>query len=71
MKTFVQDLFPELPYEQAEARFMTENRPTSLIARLIDPQEIANLVTFVASDLASAINGSALRADGGIVRTVF
>jgi 3-oxoacyl-[acyl-carrier protein] reductase len=71
VRTFVQDLFPDLPYEQAEARFMTENRPTSLIARLIDPQEIANLVTFVASDLASAINGAALRADGGIVRTVF
>jgi 3-oxoacyl-[acyl-carrier protein] reductase len=71
VKTFVQDLFPELPYEEAEARFMTENRPTSLIARLIDPQEIANLVAFVASDLASAINGSALRADGGIVRSVF
>ena len=48
---------------------MSENRPTSLIARLIDPQEIANLVTFVASDLASAINGAALRVDGGIVRT--
>ena len=71
VKAFVQDLFPQLPYEQAEARFMTENRPTSLIARLIDPQEIANLVTFVASDLASAINGAALRVDGGIVRTVF
>ena len=42
-----------------------------MIARLIDPQEIAHLVTFVASDLASAVNGSALRADGGIVRTVF
>lgn len=71
VKTFVQDLFPQLPYEQAEARFMIENRPTSLIARLIDPQEIADLVTFVASDLASAINGSALRVDGGIVRSVF
>lgn len=71
VKVFVQDLFPDLPYEQAEARFVSENRPTSLIARLIDPREIADFVAFVCSDRASAINGAALRVDGGIVRTVF
>lgn len=71
VKVFVQDLFPDLPYEQAEASFVSENRPTSLIARLIDPQEIADFVAFVCSDRASAINGAALRVDGGIVRTVF
>ena len=71
VQEFVQNLFPELPYEQAEARFMADNRSTSLLARLIDPDEIASVVAFVASARASAINGSALRADGGIVRTVF
>lgn len=71
VKTFVQNLFPELPYVQAERRFMSENRPTSLIARLIDPKEIASTVTFVCSEHASAINGAAIRVDGGIVRTVF
>ena len=71
VQEFVQNLFPELPYEQAEARFMADNRSTSLLARLIDPDEIAAVVAFVASARASAINGSALRADGGIVRTVF
>ena len=71
VQEFVQNLFPERPYEQAEARFMADNRSTSLLARLIDPDEIAAVVAFVASARASAINGSALRADGGIVRTVF
>lgn len=71
VQEFVQNLFPELPYEQAEAAFMAQNRSTSLLARLIDPDEIADVVAFVASARSGAINGAALRADGGIVRTVF
>jgi 3-oxoacyl-[acyl-carrier protein] reductase len=71
VEKFVQDLFPGEPLEVAERRFMQENRPTSLIERLIDPAEIARLVTFVSSPLASAINGTALRVDGGLVRSVF
>ena len=68
---FVQDLFPGIPLEQAERRFMQENRPTSLIERLIDPKEVADLVAYVCSPLASAINGASLRVDGGLVRSVF
>jgi 3-oxoacyl-[acyl-carrier protein] reductase len=71
VRAFVQALFPELPYDEAEARFMRENRATSLIARLIDPAEVAATVAFVCSGRASAINGAALRVDGGIVRSVF
>jgi len=71
VKTFVQDLYPDLSYDDAETRYMAENRSTSIIGRLIDPAEIADLVAFVCSDRSSAINGAALRADGGIVRTVF
>ncbi|RBP42564.1 3-oxoacyl-[acyl-carrier protein] reductase [Roseimicrobium gellanilyticum] len=67
---FVQDVFPGLPYEEAERKFVSENRPTSLIQRLISPEEIADFVTFVCSSKASAINGAALRVDGGIVRSV-
>ncbi|TDU69221.1 3-oxoacyl-[acyl-carrier protein] reductase [Prosthecobacter fusiformis] len=68
---FVKDIFPDETQENAERRFMQENRPTSLIERLIKPQEIADFVTFVSSPLASAINGAALRVDGGLVRSVF
>jgi 3-oxoacyl-[acyl-carrier protein] reductase len=71
VEKFVQDLFPGEPLERAERRFMQENRPTSLIERLIEPEEIAYLVTFVSSPLASAINGAALRVDGGLVRSIF
>jgi 3-oxoacyl-[acyl-carrier protein] reductase len=50
---------------------MLQNRPTSLLERLIEPREIADFVTFVSSPRSSAINGAALRVDGGLVRTVF
>lgn len=67
----VKELFPELSPAEAERRFMQENRPTSLIERLLNPEEIANFVAFISSPLASGINGAALRIDGGLVRSVF
>jgi 3-oxoacyl-[acyl-carrier protein] reductase len=63
----VHGLYPDLSVEEAGRRFVREERATSLIQRLIEPEEIGNLVAFVASPLAGAINGAALRADGGIV----
>ncbi|MGL1958299.1 MAG: SDR family oxidoreductase [Colwellia sp.] len=71
VKEFVQNIFPELEYAEAEKKFMDENRSTSLIGRLIEPKEIADFTTFLSSPLSAAINGSALRVDGGIVRSVF
>jgi len=59
-----------LSREEAGKRFMLENRPTSLIARFIESKEIADFVTYVSSPLSSAINGAALRIDGGLVRSV-
>jgi 3-oxoacyl-[acyl-carrier protein] reductase len=67
---FIQDVFPGVPAEEAERRFVIENRSSSLIQRLIAPEEIADLVAFVSSPRAAAINGAALRADGGIVRNI-
>lgn len=73
VETMLNTLYPNenLSMAEAEARFMKENRPTSIIQRLIRPEEIANFVTFLSSPLSSAINGSALRIDGGLVRSVF
>ena len=71
VETFLQDVFPGLPFTDAEKRFIAENRPTSLLGRLIDPKEIGDAVAFVCSDRASAINGAAVRVDGGLVRSVF
>ncbi|AJS60200.1 SDR family NAD(P)-dependent oxidoreductase [Paenibacillus sp. IHBB 10380] len=73
VETMLNTLYPNenLTIQEAEKRFMNENRPTSIIQRLIRPEEIANLVTFLSSPLSSAINGSAMRIDGGLVRSVF
>ena len=46
-------------------------RPTSLIKRFATPEEVAALVTYVASPLASATTGAALRVDGGVVKSAF
>src|SRR5271165_3156310 len=53
-----------------ERQFFSEARPTSLIRRFATPEEVASLVAFVCSPLASAINGAALRVDGGVVRSI-
>ncbi|GCE30428.1 oxidoreductase [Dictyobacter alpinus] len=67
---FIKSLFPDEKPAAAEHKFMQENRPTSLIERLIQPEEVAAFVTFVSSPLASAISGAALRVDGGLVRSI-
>lgn len=71
VEKFIQDVFPGMAPAEAERRFMSENRPTSLINRLIDPKEIGEIVAFLCSPRASVINGSCIRAEGGLVRSVF
>ena len=58
-------------FEQVEAEFFSQVRPTSLIKRFGTPQEVASLVAYVASPLASATTGAALRVDGGVVKSAF
>jgi NAD(P)-dependent dehydrogenase (short-subunit alcohol dehydrogenase family) len=53
-----------------EKDFFRTARPSSLLRRLAAPEEIAALVAFIASPLSSATNGAALRAEGGIVRSI-
>jgi NAD(P)-dependent dehydrogenase (short-subunit alcohol dehydrogenase family) len=56
--------------EQAEKEFFEKHRFSSLLQRLEEAEEIANLVTFIASPLSSATNGAALRAEGGLLRSI-
>ena len=56
--------------EAVEREFFKTARPSSIIQRFATPEEVAALVAFVASPLAAAINGAALRVDGGVVRSI-
>lgn len=54
---------------KVEKNFFRDFCPASLIKRFALPQEVANLVTYVCSPLASATNGATLRAEGGAIKT--
>ena len=70
---FVQDMARAngKSFEQVEAEFFENVRPTSLIKRFATPEEAASLVAYVASPLSSATTGAALRVDGGVVKSAF
>lgn len=55
---------------EAEAEFFRVHRPSSLLQRLIEPEEIAHLVAYLASPLSAATNGAALRVEGGLLRSI-
>lgn len=56
---------------EIERQFFASVRPTSLLKRFETPSEVAAVVAFVASDKSVAINGAAVRAEGGVVRSIF
>jgi NAD(P)-dependent dehydrogenase (short-subunit alcohol dehydrogenase family) len=67
---FLRKLAPSADDRAAEAEFFRAHRSASLLQRLIDPKEIAHLVAYLASPLSSATNGAALRAEGGLLRSI-
>ncbi|MFF5991840.1 SDR family NAD(P)-dependent oxidoreductase [Prauserella flavalba] len=60
----------DLPWAEAQREFMRLHRPQSLLQRLIEPEEIANMVVYLSSDQASATTGAAVRVDGGYVDSI-
>ena len=58
-------------FEDYEKEFFQTARPTSLIKRFEAPEEIANLVAYIASPLSSGTTGAALRVDGGCTKSAF
>ena len=56
--------------EEAGRRVIADQAPTSLIGRMHPPEEIANMVVYLASAQASGTTGAALRVDGGIIPTI-
>jgi NAD(P)-dependent dehydrogenase (short-subunit alcohol dehydrogenase family) len=57
--------------KDVEKEFFEKARPTSLIKRFSAPEEIAPLVVYIASPLASSTTGAALRVDGGVLKSAF
>ena len=55
---------------EAASQFVKKFRPTSLLERFATPEEIANMVIYVASKESAATNGAGLRADGGTVNSI-
>ncbi len=53
-----------------EKEFFKTGRPSSLLKRFETPEEIAAVVTFVASAQSAAISGAAVRAEGGVIRSI-
>jgi NAD(P)-dependent dehydrogenase (short-subunit alcohol dehydrogenase family) len=58
-------------FGEFEKEFFQKIRPTSLIKRFATPEEVASLVAYIASPLASATTGAALRVDGGVIKSAF
>jgi len=68
---FIQDLArqQDVTPAQVEKEFFEKVRPSSLLKRFEKPEEVAAVVAFVASHQGAIINGAALRAEGGVVRS--
>ncbi len=70
--TFVADLAKQRGVDRSavEAEFFQSARPSSLLRRFATVEEVAHMIVYVCSPLASATNGAALRVDGGVVRAI-
>lgn len=56
--------------EAVAARFVAENRPSSILRRMASVEEVAAMIVYVCSPQASATTGAALRCDGGVIEDV-
>ncbi len=71
VEVFVDKLSGGKPFEEFQTEFFEKARPTSLIKRFSTTEEIANLVTYVCSPRSSSTTGTALRAEGGLLKSPF
>jgi NAD(P)-dependent dehydrogenase (short-subunit alcohol dehydrogenase family) len=72
VSTFVSDLAKSQNKDvpSVEQDFFKHARPSSILQRFATPREVASLIVYVCSEAAAATTGSALRVDGGVVRSI-
>jgi NAD(P)-dependent dehydrogenase (short-subunit alcohol dehydrogenase family) len=56
--------------KDVEKDFFQHGRPSSLAQRFATTEEIASVIVFVASGRTAMINGAAVRADGGVIKSI-
>jgi len=56
--------------QDAQRQIIAAHLPTQLIPLLASPEEVANMVVYVASPQASATTGAALRVEGGCISSI-
>ena len=71
LEVFADKLAAGKSFEEFEREFFRSVRPSSLLKRFETVEEIASVVAFVCSPLAAAINGAAVRAEGGVIKSAF
>jgi NAD(P)-dependent dehydrogenase (short-subunit alcohol dehydrogenase family) len=71
LEGFAQRLSGGKSFGEFEREFFARVRPTSLLKRFETVEEIGSVVAFVCSPLASGINGAAVRAEGGVLKSAF
>lgn len=72
VERFVREMVPDqtVPLDEAGRIFIRNERSTSLLGRMASTDEVANLIVYLSSDLASATTGAAVRVDGGVLRGI-
>jgi len=70
--TFIDDLAKanNSSAEEVEKDFFNTARPSSLIQRFASVDEVANMIVYTVSPLASATNGASIRVEGGLIRSI-
>lgn len=61
---------PNATPAEAEKEFFEKHRSSSLLQRMIEAEEVGSLVAYLASPLSAAINGAAMRVEGGLLRSI-
>ncbi len=60
-----------ISFKEAESNFFKNVRTSSIVQRFLLPNEIAQSIVYLASNMASATNGSVVKLDGGSVGGIF